>query len=97
MVEGGAPGHKWHFKKYRELNGMDVFSWPVQPPDFNLIEELWGDIDVELGQIWRKVSDPEALEGSIEYYSEERLKGLIRSTPYRLQAAIDANGYPNPY
>ena len=36
----------------------------------------WGDMGVELGQIWGKVSDPEALEGCMEYYlyiSEERV------------------------
>ena len=47
MVEDGAPGHRGHFEKYRELNGMVVLVWPVQSPEFNLIEILWRNMEVE--------------------------------------------------
>ena len=75
---------------------MDVLLWPVKLPDLNLIEALWQDVDVELGQIWGKVSDMEALEAAVEVawntIPEERLEGLIRSRPALLQAVIDADG-----
>jgi hypothetical protein len=58
-------------------------------------------MEVELGQIWGRVSDPEALEAAVKAawnsITEERLEGLIRSMPARLQAVIDADGHPTPY
>ena len=101
VVEDGAQGHKGHAKRYRELNGMDVLPWPAQSPDLNLIEALWGDMEVELGQIWGRVSDPEALEATVkatwDSITKERLEELIRSMAARLQAVIDADGHPTPY
>ena len=101
VVVDGAPGHRGHVKKYRELNGMDVLPWPAQSPDLNLIEALCQDVEVELGQIWGRVSDVEALEATVEAawntIPEERLEGLIRSMPARLQTVIDADGYATLY
>ena len=36
----------------------------LQSPDLNLIGPLWGDMEVDLGQIWGRVSDPEAPEAA---------------------------------
>ena len=70
-------------------------------PDLNLIKALWGDMEVELGQIWGRASDVEALEAAVkavcDTISEERLEDLVRSMPARLQAVINANGYFTPY
>ena len=103
----GVSGGGWRTKpqgacqRYRELNGMDVLPWPAQSPDLNLIEALWGDMEAELGQIWGRVSDPEVLEEAVkaawDSITEERLEGLIRSMPTRLQSVIDADGHPTPY
>ena len=89
-------------KKHRiKLNGMDVLPWPAQSPGLNLIEALWQDVEVEPGQIWGRVSDLEALGAAMKAawntISEELLEELIRSMPARLQAVIDADGYPTPY
>ena len=96
MVEAG---HKGHSKKYMELNEMDVLKWPAQSPELNLIEALWGDVEVGLGQVWGKVSDVETLEAAVKAawnvtISGERLEGLIGSMPDRRQAVIDVDGYP---
>ena len=58
-------------------------------------------MEVELDQIWGRVSDVEQLEAAVkavwDTISEERLEELIRSMPARLQAVIDTDGYPTPY
>ena len=98
VVEDGVPGHEGYSKKYRELNGMDVIPWPAQSPDLNLIEALLGDMRVELGQIWGRVSDPgAAVEAVWDSIIDERLEELIRSMPDRLQAVIDADGHLAQY
>jgi len=102
VVEDGAPGHKKHAITYRNLNGMDAIQWPAQSPDLNLIEALWMDMETELGEIWGRVGDVEALELCLKAawercISEERLEELIRSMPARLQAVIDADGGAIPY
>lgn len=58
-------------------------------------------MEVELGQIWERASDVEALEAAVkavwDTISEERSEEPIRSMPARLQAVIDAGRYPTPY
>ena len=48
-----------------------------------------------------RVSDPETLEAAVnaagDSITEERLEGLIRSMPARLQAVINADGHLTPY
>lgn len=101
VVEDGAPGHKGVARQYRNDNGMDCFQWPAQSPDLNLIEALWGDMEVELGHIWGRCATPEELEGAChqawDMITPERLENLIRSLPARLQAVIDVNGNATPY
>ena len=80
---------------------MDVIMWPAQSPDLNLIEALWEDMEMELGEIWGRVSDFKTLEAVMkaawERIGEERLEALIRSMPTCLQAVIDAGGNATPY
>jgi hypothetical protein len=60
------------------------------------------DMETELGEIWGRVADPKALElvlkeGWENCTNAERLDGLIRSMPSRLQAVINAGGDATPY
>ena len=101
----------WTYEEWKRVLWTDESSfstagfghrpWVIRSPDLNLIEALWGDLEVELGQIWGRVSDPEALEAAVkaawDSITEERLEELIRSMPARLQAVIDTDGHPTPY
>jgi hypothetical protein len=102
VVEDGAPGHKKYAIQYRNLHEMDTIQWPAQSPDLNLIEALSLDIETELGEIWGRVGDIEALKTCLTTawetcIPEECLEGLIRSMPAWLQAVIDAEGGATPY
>ena len=63
---------------------------------------LWRYIETELGEIWGRAADVEALMAMIgntwrDHITEEVLDRLIDSMPARLQAVIDAGGNPTPY
>lgn len=100
VVDDGAPGHQEPAATYSQLNGVDVLGLPAQSPDLNLAEALWKDMEIKLGRVW-KGSDLEVLEAAVraawDKISVERLEGLIRSMPARLQAVIDADGSPASY
>ena len=69
-MEYCALGHEGHSKKYRGLSGMDALPWSAQPPKLNLIVALCGSVEVGLGQIWGRMSEPvEAvkIEDCMEY------------------------------
>ena len=91
----------WTDKSSFSTAGFGHRPWVIRSRDLDLIEALWGDLELELGQIWGRVSDPEALEAAVnaawDSITEERLEELIRSMPAQLQAVIDADGHPTPY
>jgi len=60
VQEDNAPGQRAN--SYRELKGMETSEWPPESPDLNLIEACWGDVETELGEIWGRASDVEALQ-----------------------------------
>jgi len=80
---------------------VETLDWPAQSPDLNLIESVWRDIETELGEIWTRSEDIEALKTMIgniwrDHITEEILE-LIDGMPARLQVVIDAGGNPTRY
>src|SRR5579862_3355061 len=82
VIEDGAPGHKKHAIACRELNQMEVIDWPPQSLDLNLIEAIWGDMEVELGMVFGcSTGLPELQQQcrlAFKMTKEERLLGLIK-------------------
>jgi len=61
---------------------METLEWPAQSPGLNPIESVWREIETELGEIWGRAEDIEALKTMIEniwrdHITEEILDGLI--------------------
>ena len=101
VVEDGAPGHQKYAIRCRRLNDVDTIPWPPQSPDLNLIEALWADIEVELGQAYERATNTEdlilMLNTAWGNIAPERLLNLIDSMPARLAAVIEAGGNATPY
>jgi len=80
---------------------METTRWPAQSPDLNLIENLWLDMENELGETWGRIGDMSTLERALNTVwnsiPNERLIRLIQSMPQRLQAVIDADGGATRY
>ena len=80
---------------------MDTIPWPPQSPDLNLIEALWADIEVELGQVYERATNTEdlilMLNTAWGNIAPERLLNLIDSMPARLAAVIEAGRNATPY
>jgi len=72
-----------------------------QSSDLNLIEAVWLDMELELGEGWGQIGDIPVLEAALQTVWQgipgDRLQGLIHSMPQRLQAVIDAEGGPTAY
>ena len=62
VQEDNAPGHKGYAKAYRELNGMETLEWLAESPDLNPVGACWGDVEMELGEIWGRAAHVEALQ-----------------------------------
>ena len=78
MQEDNAPGHKGYAKAYRGLNGMETLEWPAESPDLNLIEACWGDVETELGEIWERAADVEALQLYLAVLGSGYYRGEVR-------------------
>ena len=85
VVEDNAPGHKKFAIASRIRNGVDSIDWPPQSPDLNLIEALWADMEIELGQIHERAEDVDTLvlmlQAAWESIAPEKLSNLIASMP----------------
>jgi len=89
-MEDGAPGHKGGSKICREMKSLE---WVPQSPNLNLIEALWGDIEVELGEKYGRISDINFVMKKVKeewgYIPKSRLLSLVSiivvgrtATPY---------------
>jgi len=101
VMGDGVPGHKGFAKNYRQLNAMEHIPLPAQSPDLNLIEALWLDMEMELGETWAWIGDIPALERALNTVWQgipgDRLERLIDSMAQWLQALINAEGGSTPY
>jgi transposase len=72
---------------------LNVLEWPIQSPDFNLIEHLWRDlkIAVQLTEIERICTEEWV---KLPKY---RCAKLVASYPRRLEAVIAAKGSSTKY
>ena len=84
----------------KEAEGkLQKLDWPLQSPDLNPIEHLWGILDQNLDKsstssqhmLW------EQQEAAWQKISKETLKKLVISMPERLKAVIKAKGSHTKY
>jgi len=70
--------------------------WPANSPDLNPIENLWhilrSNVRKRRPQPMKKLELIEALKEEWVRLDMNKINGLIRSLPKRMQAVIDADG-----
>ncbi|KAG0125533.1 hypothetical protein HOY82DRAFT_492814, partial [Tuber indicum] len=80
---------------------LDSIPWPPQSPDLNLIEALWADMEMELGQVYERARNTDdlilMLHAAWRSIMPDRLLTLVDSMPARLAAVIEAGGSATPY
>lgn len=86
-------------KEWLLYNVPHMLQTPPQSPDLNPIENLWDILDqqVRLREIKNKEQLVTALTEEWAKIKPNITENLINSMPRRLQAVIDANGYPTKY
>ena len=73
--------------------------WLGQSPDLNPIENLWSILNSRMKDHCCSTKEElfEELKAAWEALPVETLTSLVDSVPRRLQAVIDAKGYPTKY
>lgn len=79
--------------------GIPLEDWPSQSPDLNPIENLWSYLDRLLKdrQCKNELELFDTLQEGWNAIPVDYLKALVDSMPRRLNAVIDARGYPTKY
>ena len=102
VMEDGAPYHRGaasvRRRQYEEdgLLSWGPGIWPANSPDLNPLENLWhilrNNVRKRSPQPMKKSELIEALKEEWARLDMNKINGLIRSMPKRLQAVIDADG-----
>lgn len=99
-----APVHTAHivqdwFSEHED--DLSHLPWPPQSPDLNIIEPLWSTLE---RKVRSRYPPPTSLSELATVLQEEwyniplaNIQELYLSIPRRLQAVLDANGFPTPY
>lgn len=96
FMQDGAPSHTANITKDYLKDKADIFPWPPQSPDLNLVENIWAYVRNEL---WnrrleiRNSDDTWRLSQQIfNNISIDFIRKLYESLPRRLELVIEANG-----
>ncbi|CAB5373046.1 unnamed protein product [Rhizophagus irregularis] len=100
--EDNAPVHTAKIaRSFLTSSNIELFPWPAQSPDMNLIENIWSYIEVKIRQ---RDSQPSSVSQLEQWVKEEwdavpadYYRNLIKSMPRRIQAVIAAKGGPTKY
>jgi len=83
---------------FREQH-VRLLSWPGQSPDLNPIENLWAYLKTQVQKRKPKnvVELDEIVHEEWSKLDDQILTNLVESMPRRIQAVIEAKGYPSKY
>ncbi|CAK9816527.1 Transposable element Tcb1 transposase [Anthophora plagiata] len=100
FYQDNDPKHKSHLiQQWLIYNVSHVIVTPVQSPDLNLIEHLWEELDRKIRK--KSISNQGELKTVLktewEQINSEITMNLVQLMLRRLQAVIQAKGYPTKY
>ncbi len=71
-----------------------IFPWPAQSPDLNVIENCWAELRRSLNGIRTRTVEEfwNAIKREWKNLDQDFIKALVESVPRRLAAVIEAGG-----
>ncbi len=86
-------------KSWFNDHGVTVLDWPVNSPDLNPIENIWGIVKSKMWDTRPKNADElkAAIKATWASITPEQCHRLIASMPRRIDAVIHAKGGPTKY
>jgi len=101
LIQDNDPKHK--SKKGEKLLNIlapdRITDWPSNSPDFNLIEDVWSELDYELQKTGPKdiTKLKSTLKKAWENFDETKVKSSFESLPRRLEECLDVKGERTSY